>query len=180
MRKLKTERRPEILDAALAIADERGLDALSMRAVAERIGVTPMALYGYFRNKDELLDGLVGRLLCEIPSPDPAAEGGRRLGVMARGLRQVALRHPGVFPLLLARPASTPDAVRVTGAVFQALTDLGVPDDEVPRMERLASTFVMGFAISEVNGRFSGRTDKELDAEFEADLADLFRIIRPA
>jgi AcrR family transcriptional regulator len=71
VRKLKESRRPEILDAALAVAAERGIDGVSMRAVAQRLGLTPMALYGYFRSKDELLDAVLGRLLAEIP-PSPA------------------------------------------------------------------------------------------------------------
>jgi AcrR family transcriptional regulator len=203
VRKLKTERQPEILDAALAIADERGLDALTMRAVAERIGVTPMAIYGYFRNKNELLDALVGRLLTSLPqSPEPASWE-ERLGAFAWGARRLAREHPAVFPLLLARPSVTPDAVRVVDQIYQALLDAGVPDADVPRIERLLSTFVLGFATSESNGRFSesGRDiriqraggdfpahrrlmehldkDADWDAEFAADLRDLVRIIRP-
>ena len=56
-------RREEILDAALELADERGLAAVSMRAVADRVGVTPMALYPHVGSKAALLDGMVGRLL---------------------------------------------------------------------------------------------------------------------
>ncbi|MFI6480502.1 TetR/AcrR family transcriptional regulator [Nonomuraea sp. NPDC050663] len=200
MRKLKTSRRPEILDAALAIADERGLEAVSMRAVAAALGVTPMALYGYFRNKDELLDGLVERLLAEIPQ----AEGGweERLRALAWGYRQVARRHPAAFTLMFSRPSLTLDATRVVDAVYQALLDAGVPEADVPRLERLASTFVLGFALSEANGRFSPEStakraargkdlpghrrladhldpEQDLDQEFAADLADLMRIIRP-
>ncbi|MCA2220711.1 TetR/AcrR family transcriptional regulator [Nonomuraea aurantiaca] len=204
MRKLKTERQPEILDAALAIADERGLDALTMRAVAERIGLTPMALYGYFRNKDELLDGLVGRLLTTLPAGPPSESWDQRLSAFAWATRRLAREHPSVFPLLFARPSVTADAVRVVDWIYQALIDAGVPDAEVPRIERMVSTFVLGFATSEANGRFSaashdvrsrrGRGDfpahqrlmpyldapADLDAEFAADLADLVRIIRPA
>ncbi|GAA3621209.1 TetR/AcrR family transcriptional regulator C-terminal domain-containing protein [Nonomuraea rosea] len=208
MRKLKTSRQPEILDAALAIADERGLDALSMRAVAERVGVTPMALYGYFRNKDELLDGLVGRLLTKLVAEDaerigPGLEGAwnERLGAIAWATRRLAREHPSVFPLLLSRPSVTPDGVRVVDLLYQALIEAGVPDADVPRIERMVSTFVIGFAISEVNGRFSGGSNetrtrrgvdapahrrlaghlaaRDWDAEFAADLADLMRIIRP-
>ncbi|MEV6153499.1 TetR/AcrR family transcriptional regulator [Nonomuraea sp. NPDC052129] len=204
MRKLKTERQPEILDAALAIADERGLDALTMRAVAERLGLTPMALYGYFRNKDELLDGLVGRLLTTLPEGSPGESWDQRLSAFAWATRRLAREHPSVFPLLFARPSVTPDAVRVVDWIYQALIDAGVPDAEVPRIERMVSTFVLGFATSEANGRFSAaghdvrsrraRGDfpahqrlmpyldapADLDAEFAADLADLVRVIRPA
>src|SRR5258708_34678862 len=60
------ERRQAILDAAVALADERGLDAVSMRAVAERVGVTPMALYPHVGSKAELLDGMIGELLGQL------------------------------------------------------------------------------------------------------------------
>src|SRR5260370_16919206 len=68
------DRRQAILDAAVALADERGLDAVSMRAVAERVGVTPMALYPHVGSKAELLDAMMGRLIGELlpPSTGPA------------------------------------------------------------------------------------------------------------
>lgn len=198
----ESDRRQQILDAALAIADEKGLDAVTMRAVGARVGVTAMALYPHVRSKDDLLDGLVGRLLAELSQPDPAAPWAARLRVFARSARQAARRHPAVMPLLFARPAVTPDAVRVVDVLYQALLDAGVPDHEVARVERLVSTCVLGFAISEVSGRFAARDRRERrallegvdlpahqrlaskldaavswDAEFEADLDDLTRLV---
>jgi AcrR family transcriptional regulator len=201
------DRRHEILFAALAIADEQGLDAVSMRSVAARVGVSAMALYPHVGNKEALLDGLVDVLLAELPpalaelaEPDPWS----RLIALAHELRAVARRHPSAFALLLARPSVTPDAVRSTDAVYQALLDVGVPEAQVPRIERLLSTFVLGFAASEVNGRFSAGTfsprgrrgqfpggevlahhrlaehlDKPIDwdAEFAADLEDLRAVV---
>jgi AcrR family transcriptional regulator len=198
-----TDRRRQILLAALAIADEQGLEAVSMRSVANRVGVSAMALYPHVGSKEALLDGLVDVLLAELlpalahlPSEDPWT----RLTALAHALRALAKRHPSAFALLLARPSVTPDAVRATDAVYQALLDLGVPEAEVPRIERLLSTFVLGFAASEVNGRFSAGTlnprgsraefpggevlahrrladqlDQPIDwdAEFAADLQDL-------
>jgi AcrR family transcriptional regulator len=204
VRKLKTTRQSEIVEAAVAIAREKGLDALSMRRVAERLGLTPMALYGYFRNKDDLLDGIVGYLLTLLPDPDPALDWRDRLRLTARGARDVARSHPAVFPLLFARPSVSREAVLAVDRIHQALLDGGVADDQVARIERLVSTFVLGFAISEVSGRFSDSTlnlrgrrarlgpeelpahhrlaawlDPEVDwdAEFEADLADLLIVI---
>ncbi|MFC4585319.1 TetR/AcrR family transcriptional regulator [Sphaerisporangium corydalis] len=206
-RKIKTERRPEILDAALAIAAERGLDAVSMRTVAERVGVTPMALYGYFEGKDALLDALVGLLLSDLPAPDPSAPWEERLELIANGARDTARRHPAVFPLLFSRPSVTPAAVLVVDLLYQALLDAGVPEAHVPRVERLVSTFVLGFAVSEAGGRFSaGSADArsrrggpepghlpahhrlaahldaavDWDAEFRADLEDLMWTIKAA
>jgi AcrR family transcriptional regulator len=198
------DRRQEILDAALALADEGGLDAVSMRAVAQRVGVTAMALYPHFSGKEALLDGLVGRVLAELPRPDPRGSWQERLSEMAHAVRELAHRHPSVVPLLFSRPAVTPDAVRVVDAIYQALLDAGVPPDQVARLERMLSTFVLGYAVSEVGGRFAGGTlgtrerrgqlsGAELpahhqlgswldapwswDAEFEADLAGLTQLI---
>jgi AcrR family transcriptional regulator len=189
------DKRRQILDAALAIADEDGLDAVSMRAVAARVGVSPMALYPYVGSKDALLDGLVGRLLSELPSPT----GPDGLRAAAHGVRALARAHPSAFVLLLSRPSVTPDAARTVDSVYQALLEAGVPPADVPRLERMVSTFVLGFALSEVNGRFGvGRPglrahrgadlpahaklaghldDVDWDAEFEADLNDLESLV---
>lgn len=67
--------REAILDAALLVADEHGLDAVTMQAVAQRLTVTPMALYRHMDGKQTLLDGLVERLLTSFPLPRPTSRG---------------------------------------------------------------------------------------------------------
>ncbi|WP_141203182.1 TetR/AcrR family transcriptional regulator [Streptomyces griseorubiginosus] len=212
-------RREEILDAALAIADERGLEAVSMRALAERVGVTPMALYRHVKDKAALLDGMVGRLLSALlPTDGGGGDGGgddsalageeptwdQRLDALAHACRAVTQRHPWAAHLLFSRPAVTADAVRAVDIIYLALIEAGVPESEVPRLERLISTFVIGFAASEASGRFTpggldprGRRGQlpagelpghsrvgrwldlpvDLTAEFEADLADIRRMV---
>lgn len=203
--------RRRILEAALAIADEGGLSAVTMRAVAQRVGVSPMALYPHVAGKEALLDGMVDVLLAKLlPLVDslPAdADWWSRLSALARGFRALATDHPSAFALLLSRPSVTPEAVRATDAVYEAVLEAGVPEADVPRIERLISTFVIGFAASEVNGRFSRGTldprsrraqlapadapghyrlaehlDRPIDwnAEFEADLDDLRALIELA
>lgn len=147
-------RRDRILAEAMALADERGLDAVTMRAVAERVGVTPMALYPHVGGKQALLDGLLERLLAELPIPPDELSWQDRLRALARSLRDTGRAHPGVFPLLLARPATTVGSLRVVEALYAALLDAGVPAPEVARAERLVSTFAIGFVASEVTGRF--------------------------
>jgi AcrR family transcriptional regulator len=200
-----SDKRRQILLAALAVADEEGLDAVSMRSVAERVGVSAMALYPHVGSKEALLDGLVDVLLAELRASPAVVEvtdrdPWTRLTALAHELRALAHRHPSAFGLLLSRPSVTPDAVRATDAVYQALLDAGVPEAQVPRVERLLSTFVLGFAASEVNGRFGAGTldprgrraqfpggealahhrlaehldrPPDWDAEFAADLDDL-------
>jgi AcrR family transcriptional regulator len=146
-------RREEVLDAALALADEQGLEAVSMRAVAARLGVTPMALYRHVGTKAGLLDALVARLLAEIPLPDPGAAWDERLRAMARGLRDAAQLRPSLPALLLARPVVDPAGLRIVEAMYAALRDAGVPAPEIPRLERLVSTFALGWLASEAAGR---------------------------
>jgi len=211
------DRRQEILDAALALADERGLAAVSMRAVAERTGVTPMALYPQVGSKAELLDGMLERLLTELVPADAALAAGAdgqdwrvRLRELAHAFRKLAHGHPWAATLLFSRPSVTPDAARVVDLVYTSLLEAGVPASEVPRVERLVSTYMIGYVASEVGGRFvSGELNPrarrglagairekalpghaalarwlepkvDWDAEFEADLDDLMRLIEAA
>jgi AcrR family transcriptional regulator len=202
------EKRAEILDIAVALADERGLAAVSMRAIAQRVGVTPMALYPYIGNKTALLDAMLGHLLGQLQPAGrgPGAAGGtwtERLGLIAQAARAVVTAHPWAAELVFARPAITPDSVRTVDLLYTALLEAGVPPAEVPRLERMLSTVVIGFAASEAGGRFGAKDDPrgfrgmlpdgalpgharvaatlddpvDWDAEFEADIADLQLLI---
>lgn len=154
--------RDQVLDAALDLADAEGLPAVSMRGVAVRLQVTPMALYRHVGDKDALLDGLVERLLGQVEIPPRDLPWEQRLERQARSLRAVAHLHPAAFGLLLARSATT-GALRARDAALATLADAGVPADQVPRLERILSTFVLGFATSEVAGRFpdAGRAEED-------------------
>jgi AcrR family transcriptional regulator len=209
------DRRQAILDAAVAIADERGLDAVSMRAVAARVGVSPMALYPHVGSKTELLDGMMGQLLAGLlpaaatgQATDPEGASWKdRLSAFGHTARKLAHEHRWTATLLFTRPAVAPDAVRVVDLIYQLLLDAGVPESQVPRLERLVSTFILGFAASETGGRFGagppgprGRHGAvpqgalpahslltrwldcpvDWDAEFEADLDDVRRLIEAA
>ena len=202
------DRRQEILDAALALADDQGLDAVSMRAVAERTGVTAMALYPHVGSKAELLDGMLGRLIADAgPVPDPELDWRERLRMLLRSARQLTHRHPWAAALVFSRPSVTPDAARGVDLFYTALLDAGVPPAEVPRLERLLTTLALGYGASEAGGRFGppevdprairgqlrGETlpghaavvrwleaPVDWDAQFETDLDDLIGMIERA
>jgi AcrR family transcriptional regulator len=148
--------RDEVLDATVDLAEDRGLGAVSMRAVADRLGVTPMALYRYVGDKQGLLDGLVERLLQDMPDDDPDLPWQDRLRAFGSGIRAVARRRPDLFMLLLTRPTVTEEARRPRNAIQAMLRDAGVPEEIVRPLQRLIDTVGMGLAASEANGRFSG------------------------
>lgn len=162
----------------MSIADKRGLDGVSMRTVAEHVGVTPMALYRHFDSKRALLDGMVERLVMSLPER-ATGTWDERLIALAHAYRGVAQRHPWSAQLLFSRPSVTPGAVRVTEFIYAAIREAGVPEPQVGRLERLVTTFVIGYAASEVLGRFPRRSI-DFSAEFEADLADLERLVKEA
>ncbi len=159
--------RAAVLAASLQLADEQGLSAVTMQAVADRLGVTPMALYRHVKNKADLLDGVVESILLEVPLPDPADPWPDRLAALARGTRHAALRHPGVFPLMLQRAVVTPGARRARDVVYGALREAGLAEDDVVQLERLLATAVLGFAASEAGGRFAAHSAAQLNADFE-------------
>jgi AcrR family transcriptional regulator len=173
-------RKDEILDAAIAIADEHGLEAVSMRSVAERVGVTPMALYPHIGSKTALLDDMYGRIVGELlPGQHDRGTGLERLQSLARRARTLLRQRPWIVTLMFARPSVTLDGLRGTDFVYQALLDAGVPEADVPRMERLVTTFFFGFIASEAGGRFgtaSSAAAREARASLTADLPGLARI----
>jgi TetR/AcrR family transcriptional regulator, tetracycline repressor protein len=93
--------RAAVTERALALADESGLEALTIRRLATELGVTPMALYWHFRGKEELFDGVVERVWSEIDiSVDPAAPWTDQLRALVTSYVTVLRTHPAAAPLL--------------------------------------------------------------------------------
>ena len=100
--------RERVLRAAVALADDAGIGAVSMRRLAQELGVVPMALYKHVANKDELLDGMVDVVIGQIDPPDPTLDW--KDGVRQRVLtaRRVVLRHPWARQAIESRTRRTP------------------------------------------------------------------------
>jgi AcrR family transcriptional regulator len=173
-------RKQEILGAALALADEAGLDAVTMRAVAARVGITPMALYRHVADKGALLDGVLDAAVEGIELPDPALAWDERLRRLADDVRAAGRRHPTVIGLAFSRPGQTPALRRLVGVIQGALAEAGVPEDQHARLERMISTFVVGFIVSEVSGRFPDGVEPFFTREYHADVADILGLVRAA
>jgi AcrR family transcriptional regulator len=100
--------RERVLRAAVALADAGGVESLSMRKLAQRLGVVPMALYKHVANKDELLDHMVDVIVAEIDPP--AAGAGWKAAIRQRALsaRRALLRHPWASQVIESRASPTP------------------------------------------------------------------------
>ncbi len=138
--------REQIAGTALELIDRDGLDALSMRRLADRLGVGTMTLYGYFRDKDELLDAVVDAAAAERPRRKRGGTWQDELRELARFLRLSLARHPALVQLRLTRPIMTPGAFRGTEAALQALRHAGFGTEDAARAFRLVFVYVFGYA----------------------------------
>ncbi|MCU1532526.1 MAG: TetR family transcriptional regulator [Arthrobacter sp.] len=86
--------RDRVLAAAVVLADEVGMESLSMRRLAQELGVVPMALYKHVANKEELLDGMVGVIIGEIDPPVPDADWKSTVRLRVLSARRALQRHP--------------------------------------------------------------------------------------
>jgi AcrR family transcriptional regulator len=113
--------RDRVLRAAVALADEVGVAGVSMRRLAQQLGVVPMALYKHVADKDELLDGMVDLVISEFDPPDPALHG--KEGVRQRMLsaRRSVLRHPWACQAIESRTRRTPAVLAYMDSVAGTL-----------------------------------------------------------
>ena len=148
--------RERIIAAAIALADEGGLAAVSVRKVAARLGAGPMRLYGYFATKEDLLDLMVDEVHAEILPAEPPGDWREALRVLARRTRQAALRHEWLADLLGGRPSLGPNGLAVTEAKLAALD--GLADvDTIARAVETVSAYVLGAIRREVANRRAER-----------------------
>lgn len=100
--------RQRVLNAAVALADEAGIEAVSMRRLAQELGVVPMAPYKHVANKEELLDGMVDVVVAQIDPPDPALAWKAAVRARILSARQVLIRHRWARRLMESRATPTP------------------------------------------------------------------------
>ena len=132
---------------AIALADAEGLEAVTIRRLARELGVTPMALYWHFRNKDELLDAMAASLFKEI---DPAVEESdtwqEQLRAVLVSLIEALGAHPAVAPLVTSRTVSTEASLRATETLLDILRRGGFSPVEATQIARHALNTVANLA----------------------------------
>jgi AcrR family transcriptional regulator len=110
--------RDRVLHAAVILADEAGIDAVSMRNLAQELGVVPMAFYKHVANKDELIDGMVDVVVGEIDPPAPDTDWQSAVRQRIISARQALLRHPWAFQVIASRTSPTPAVLGYTDSII--------------------------------------------------------------
>ena len=140
--------RAMVEDETLALIDEAGLEAATMRAVAGRLEVTPRALYRHVADKHDLLRGVAGRILSEVRLPSAALPWGARVEGILAELRRVMMNHPHAVPLFTRRVFSAPAAVvAITDSVVGALTEAGIGGEAAVRIFYAMFNYTLGFVV---------------------------------
>ena len=138
--------RDRIVAAALGIVDDEGLEALSLRRLAEALGVTPMSIYWHVRDKAELLE-LVGQaVLAEIELPPARGEWREQLTDLHRAMLTVLLKHPNTLDALIGRARFGPAGVTMFERLLSILLDAGLSADAAFDAYMVLYEYLLGFA----------------------------------
>jgi AcrR family transcriptional regulator len=163
-----------IVDAALAVLDERGVSALSMRAVADRLGTGPASLYAHVESKEELLGLLIDRAAAEIPIPVVgAAPWQDQLKDVIRAIRRALAAHRDLAQANLGTIPTGEHALRLTDGVMGVLRAAGIPDQVIAYAVDILPLYATATAYEE--SLRAAKDDPESD--FIAELQAFFRAL---
>jgi len=137
-----------LLQAAVALADEGGLDAFSMRGLAQELGVVPMALYKHVANKEELLDGMVDIVFSEIERPAGDLDWRSIMRRRAISTREALKRHSWAIGMMESRNPG-PGNLRNHNAVMGCLRKAGFPFEMAVHAYSVQDAYIYGFALQE-------------------------------
>jgi AcrR family transcriptional regulator len=142
--------RERVVAEALSIISADGAQALSMRAIAARLGVVPGALYRHVRSKEELYDLVLDAVLAEVDcQADPGEPWAGQVAALARRLRVVLETHPGIAALLKSRDPVSPAALTLAEAFLASLLAAGLPGREAALAFRVVYDYTVGFALGD-------------------------------
>lgn len=146
--------RERILQAALQLADDGGLESLSMRKLAQVLGVQAMSLYNHVANKDEVIDGIVDWVVSEIEVPRVKADWKIAMRQRAIAAHQVLLRHPWAAIALMSRVNSGPAMLSYIDATLGCLCEAGFSLELADHVWNAIDSHIYGFTLQALNFPF--------------------------
>ena len=157
--------RERVLHAAIAIADERGLESLTMRRLGSHLGVEAMSLYKHVASKEEILDGIVDIVIGEIGLPSAEADWKTAMRQRAISARQVLASHPWAIGMMESREAMGSATLRYTDAVIASLRTAGFSVENAAHAFLLLDSYIYGFVVQETSFQVGGHEETEESAE---------------
>jgi AcrR family transcriptional regulator len=166
-----------IIKEALALLEEHGPGALSMRRLADRLGVAPTALYTHVRSKADLIDGLIDQVYAGLTLDlDHSGDWTQQLTTLSQAVRVHLLAHPAVVPYALQQPGLGPHGLRLGEAIYDILRPAGFSDQAVVGTVYALLTYILGFVALEVP---RAGTDPQTSDEFVRRMWAFFAALPP-
>ncbi len=160
-----------VLDAAVALADEIGIDDLTIRRLADALDVKPMTIYHHIPNKEAIIDGMVDVVFSEIDPPPDELPWREAIAVRSRSMRQVLARHPWASPLMESRTNPGMATLRHHDAVLGCFRGGGLSLELTGHAYATIDAYLYGFALQEASLPATGGDDlAELAAEMASQM----------
>jgi hypothetical protein len=153
--------RQRALSTAVALADTEGLGSLSMRKLAQELGVEAMSLYHHVANKEDILDGMVDVVFAEIELPSEGTEWKTAMRQRAESARAALTRHPWAISIMDSRSSPGPATLRHHDAVIGSCRKAGFSVKMAAHAFSLIDSYIYGFVLQEVNLPFDDSMDLE-------------------
>jgi AcrR family transcriptional regulator len=157
--------RERALAAAMQLADADGLGALTMRRLAQELGIEAMSLYHHVANKDDILDGMIDIVFGEIELPAAGEDWKTAMRARARAARAALTRHPWAVGLMESRSSPGPATLRHHDAVLGSCRRAGFSVAMAAHAFSLIDSYIYGFVLQEVNLPFDDSSDLEAVVE---------------
>jgi AcrR family transcriptional regulator len=142
--------RDRVLGAALKLADDAGIESLTMRRLAQELGVEAMSLYYYVASKDEILNGIVDVVVGEIELPLPGTDWKQGLRRMAMSAYEVLVQHPWAASLVLSASGVSQARLQYMEAILGSLRTAGFSAEMTDHGYHALESHIMGFTLWEV------------------------------
>ncbi|MDZ4725439.1 MAG: TetR/AcrR family transcriptional regulator [Leptospira sp.] len=143
-----------IIHAAIELADENGIENLSMRNLAQILGVEAMSLYNHITNKDDLLSEMVDTLISKINSPLINKDWRREMINRAKSMRKQLLIHPWLTQLIISRPNVGPEMLSFFNATLGCLVKAGFSLERADHAVNVMDSHIYGYTSQELNFPF--------------------------
>ena len=162
--------RERVLRAAIALADERGAQELTMRKLAKELGVEAMSLYNHVANKDDLLDGMIDIVFGEIEAPLAGGDWKAELCKRAVSTRAALNRHRWAIGQMEGRTDHGPNNLRIHDAVLGCLRAAGFSIEMTVHAMSVQDAYIYGFALQQSD--MSSETPDDFAAEAQRQMRD--------
>jgi TetR/AcrR family tetracycline transcriptional repressor len=174
--------RERVIEAALRIMDEEGLESVSMRRVAREVGVEAMSLYHHVEDKEDLLDAICERVMADFEFPERTGAWAEDCRRGARSWRRLLRKHPNVMRLFAEErgPVRSIDSMRPMEYALRLLRDAGLSDRDTAQAFHAFGGYIQGFVMMELGSIASGADEEHMKAhaELAAQLPDEFGVLR--